>query len=488
MNTKRQLTGKRTFKAGASKPAVIAVIAVLAVLALSLLVFFSGKFVGKAIQPTQINEGNVGIFVSGSEVEGKEFEVPIMVYLPPDKQSSVISFELSYDKDVLKPDCDTLDVALDDKYGYYRVIDQIKQCDKGLVSFEYAFLPPDIDTVIKDKQVVGTILFTGLKPTDSTVLSFNKFNVYDLATGELMEELDIKDTATITITAKKEKVCSAGETLCNNQCVNTKTDAKNCGSCGNVCPIATPLCAGGKCTAQATCNDNIKNQDETDVDCGSSCPSKCAVGKSCNAGSDCSSGKCTNNVCEAVCAPGLTLCNGQCVNLQTDKDNCGSCGTVCSNGQVCSNGACTLSCSPGQTLCANTCVDLKTDESNCGSCGTVCPKDNECTESKCVAMVKKEGKLVTLFEITPVDDKFSTKITATTDITDDIEIYTVLYDQNDRTLSVKFEKKVQGLKQGESYVAVNNYGKSNVKKKSVIVFDKEGADQKVYGTLEVSYS
>jgi hypothetical protein len=40
---------------------------------------------------------------------------------------------------------------------------------------------------------------------------------------------------------------------------------------------------------------------------------------------------------DAPCpGPGLTRrCSGRCVNLQTDDNNCGSCGTVCSGGKHC---------------------------------------------------------------------------------------------------------------------------------------------------------
>lgn len=40
---------------------------------------------------------------------------------------------------------------------------------------------------------------------------------------------------------------------------------------------------------------------------------------------------------DAPCpGPGITRrCNGVCVNLQTDDNNCGSCGTVCSGGKHC---------------------------------------------------------------------------------------------------------------------------------------------------------
>lgn len=45
------------------------------------------------------------------------------------------------------------------------------------------------------------------------------------------------------------------------------------------------------------------------------------------------------------------LCNGTCVNLQTDVNNCGKCGNTCASGQICTNGACVSSCVPSNGPC-----------------------------------------------------------------------------------------------------------------------------------------
>lgn len=45
------------------------------------------------------------------------------------------------------------------------------------------------------------------------------------------------------------------------------------------------------------CNDGIKNGSETDVDCGGSCSTKCASGKGCSIGGDCTTATCTANRC-----------------------------------------------------------------------------------------------------------------------------------------------------------------------------------------------
>ena len=50
-------------------------------------------------------------------------------------------------------------------------------------------------------------------------------------------------------------------------------------------------------SAPETCKDKIKNQDETDVDCGGIICPKCNNTKTCKNTSDCLSKTCKNNVC-----------------------------------------------------------------------------------------------------------------------------------------------------------------------------------------------
>ncbi|CAF4092241.1 unnamed protein product, partial [Rotaria sordida] len=50
-----------------------------------------------------------------------------------------------------------------------------------------------------------------------------------------------------------------------------------------------------KCEASASCQDKIKNQDETDIDCGGSKCQKCEDSKMCKDNCDCVGGICTSN-------------------------------------------------------------------------------------------------------------------------------------------------------------------------------------------------
>ena len=53
-----------------------------------------------------------------------------------------------------------------------------------------------------------------------------------------------------------------------------------------------------------TCNDGVKNADETDVDCGGSCaPAKrCGELFRCSNPSDCKTGICVSNICQGQCS------------------------------------------------------------------------------------------------------------------------------------------------------------------------------------------
>jgi hypothetical protein len=73
---------------------------------------------------------------------------------------------------------------------------------------------------------------------------------------------------------------------------------------------------------------------------------------------------------QTPCLTPQTLCNGACVDLQTDQANCSRCGYICTN-RVCTNARC-QSCPSGQIACAGKCSDTLVDPANCGGCGQLC--------------------------------------------------------------------------------------------------------------------
>lgn len=201
-----------------------------------------------------------------------------------------------------------------------------------------------------------------------------------------------------------------GEKTCNGVCTNTFSDDSNCGSCYNTCtcPVSAdpsifcvPSCSIGKCyvgctkvvssgtgTVIAITYDSLMTDPNN---CGA-CFNTCASGQTCVNG-QClsSSGQQSSSVQPRTCAIfGQTLCNGACVDLQTNSNNCGACGSTCTG--TCVNGQCqsfapTSRCPIGTTSCNGACVDTLTDNNNCGSCNTKCSSIQYCKNGGCVSSI-----------------------------------------------------------------------------------------------------
>ena len=124
--------------------------------------------------------------------------------------------------------------------------------------------------------------------------------------------------------------------VCNTPCASGST-------CTDDLDCASVFCSVGTCTDQ-TCSDNLKNQDESDIDCGGTIGcAPCAAGKMCNSGSDCASASCTANVCRAP----QTCTDKQKDQDETDVDcggatGCDRCvpGKSCMATSDCNGGAC----------------------------------------------------------------------------------------------------------------------------------------------------
>jgi hypothetical protein len=93
------------------------------------------------------------------------------------------------------------------------------------------------------------------------------------------------------------------------------------------------------------------------------------------------------------CGGGFHDCSGTCVD-DTSPANCGSSCTPCSapaNGvAACNAGACSYTCETGYSVCSTgccTCGDTQTDPNNCGYCGHVCTTGDTCTAGVCEATV-----------------------------------------------------------------------------------------------------
>jgi hypothetical protein len=108
---------------------------------------------------------------------------------------------------------------------------------------------------------------------------------------------------------------------------------------------------------------------------------------------------------EPCVAKGLTLCDGRCVDLDSDDGNCGRCDGECVDEDRCVDGACTCpggeceACVDGETDCnpapdRRDCRDLARDEQACGECGNDCGQGEECVSGECLGECGGEGEPV----------------------------------------------------------------------------------------------
>jgi hypothetical protein len=220
--------------------------------------------------------------------------------------------------------------------------------------------------------------------------------------------------------------CSGGMSLCSGACVNLQTDQNNCGKCsfpvpfGETCvngkfssslPRSTATTAPGSAgtnaatagssaacpSGQTSCTGTCRNLQTDTAHCG-------ACGNSCTSGQSCQNGRCSSGtavptasakipatlVVDLGCSGRETACGNSCVDLLSDKKNCGVCGRTCGAQEICLGARCGPACTGDKTLCGDTCTDLDTDMNNCGTCGTECEtflpnaKGSLCMGGECV--------------------------------------------------------------------------------------------------------
>jgi len=152
------------------------------------------------------------------------------------------------------------------------------------------------------------------------------------------------------------------------------------------------VCAAITAAAQS-CTDHVRDNNETDIDCGGNdCPG-CAHGKHCQIGNDCADRICTSNVCTtSSCTDGTK--NG----LETDVDCGGGICPTCLDGRACQAGTdCTNHLCYKNVCVEPTCTDHVRDGretdvdcgGNCAQCivGQHCKVNDDCQNSVCINTV-----------------------------------------------------------------------------------------------------
>lgn len=87
------------------------------------------------------------------------------------------------------------------------------------------------------------------------------------------------------------------------------------------------------------------------------------------------------------CKGGSTKCGGECVSVQSDPRNCGTCGSKCAAGESCASGQChgAENCPAGFTRCGPDCINTRTSTQHCGACGNGCASAQTCRGGACVS-------------------------------------------------------------------------------------------------------
>ncbi|HLG24943.1 MAG TPA: hypothetical protein VI564_08485 [Candidatus Nanoarchaeia archaeon] len=250
------------------------------------------------------------------------------------------------------------------------IIDPGESCDGtafGLPNTKCSDFSPDFGS--------GTLACNSCKLDTSSCKSASRCGNFRLDFGEICDGNEFDNISDLRCTAYSSQFFN-GTIKCNECQISTgecnalvgEITCKQRGDCavGQDCDddteCASQFCSNKKC-AGATCTDSIKNQGESDIDCGGPC-SGCPNLKSCNENSDCESSSCSFGICLLD-----TCTDGKLTTDESDIDCGGPCPLKCSEGQGCSRDEdcssgmgckdllCQYSVDPGNEEPANTDTD-----------------------------------------------------------------------------------------------------------------------------------
>ena len=183
--------------------------------------------------------------------------------------------------------------------------------------------------------------------------------------------------------------CETGKIICDNRCVDPKSDNSYCGSkgrCNNDSASSSDyrgatcrdgrVCSNGTCaltceTGKIICDNRCVDPNADNLYCGAR--GKCNSASASDAnyrGQKCAEGtKCTGGVCKISCVSGQIVCNGECIDPRTNPYFCGATGncegsnsgkncTTSPTNKLCADATCTSSCPTEQTQCAGYCINM----------------------------------------------------------------------------------------------------------------------------------
>ncbi len=177
--------------------------------------------------------------------------------------------------------------------------------------------------------------------------------------------------------------CGGGQLRCAMSCVDAQTDVANCGACGRMCSFAngTARCAAGVCML-GTCAAGFAN---CDGNAGNGCEVSLGTAQNCGSCGDACSGAtpicdAARRMCTSGCSAPAVRCGASCVDTTSDQNNCGACAAACvsraNSVTSCVASACRYTCNAGFADCnanaADGCETSLNSVANCGRCGGAC--------------------------------------------------------------------------------------------------------------------
>ncbi len=183
--------------------------------------------------------------------------------------------------------------------------------------------------------------------------------------------------ANASTTCGSDAACASHDCVAGSCVVTNKAVGAPCSDGGVVCNAA------GNCV-DAHCMDAVVDADESDVDCGGSCPA-CANDKTCAKDGDCASGNCASgdpntSTCKPCAAsndcPSNRYCDATTKACVNDKAQ----GVACADGAECV----TASCADG--VCCDTACDA-----GCSACSKAKDADVD-VDGTCKAKVVTSGQ------------------------------------------------------------------------------------------------
>jgi len=222
--------------------------------------------------------------------------------------------------------------------------------------------------------------------------------VWSAALGAACAPPQVDDPGSSTSSGGSSGTAEAGSTFPD---VMTTTETPDDSSSGSGSTAEPPM---------PGCDDQLKNQDESDVDCGGGC-SPCLEGQTCNSGLDCVTMACVADTCVAssclvdadcaeldgpcsqgVCDPQSLLCQSTPIHEgEACEDD-----TLCTTASSCAAGSCTateaVDCSGFDSACTQGQCDpqtgacLASDVANGTACddGDACTAEEYCKDGSCV--------------------------------------------------------------------------------------------------------